>query len=101
MQILVHETKIPRLVELYAYMPGTTQSNLDQYTPNSAMAASQLITPLTANLLFKRLGHFTLDNNMSSKYQSRELKTVHVVVPCQYFKLVLHKNFDNQHNIFN
>ena len=98
-QLLVHETKIPREVELFSYMPGGNQS--ESYHPTSALGQSQLITPLTANILFQRLGHFSLDNNMQSNFQSREFKTVHISVPCQYFKLVLHKNYENPHNSFN
>jgi hypothetical protein len=81
-------------------MPGPTTSGMD-INPSSAMGQSQLITPLTANILFKRLGHFALDNNAQSGYQTRELKTVHISVPCQYFKLVFHKNYENAHNPFN
>ena len=92
MQLLVHETKIPRQVELFSYIPGPSTSGLDVVSP---LGQSQLITPLTANILFKRLGHFQLDSNVQSNYYSRELKTVHISVPCQYFKLVFHKNYEN------
>jgi centrosomal protein CEP104 len=37
MQLLVHETKIPRQVELYAYMPGSNASGLD-FNPASALS---------------------------------------------------------------
>ena len=52
-------------------------------------------------MLFRRLGHFSLDSNEQSGFQSRELKTVHLGVTCQFFKLVLHKNYDNNYNLFN
>lgn len=99
MQLLVHETKIPRQVELFAYMPGATPEN--EVSAASAFGQGQLISPLTANLLFKRLGHFSLDNNVQSGFSSRELKTVHITVPCQYIKLKLLKNYENGHNPFN
>lgn len=62
---------------------------------------SQLVTPANSGLIFRRLGHFSLDNNEQSGYQSRELKTVHLGVTCQYFKLVMHKSHDNSYNLFN
>lgn len=61
MQLLCHEIKIPRQIELFAYMPGTVNEN--EVSPASAYGQSQLITPLTSDLLFKRLGHFSLDSN--------------------------------------
>jgi len=90
--MLVHETKIPNKAELFTY--------LNDGQP-STQALSQLVTPATSNLLFRRLGHFSLDNNIQSGFQSRELKTVHLNVSCQYFKIVLHKNYENPHNNFN
>ena len=38
MQLLVHETKIPRQVELFAYMPGPTSGQ--DFNPASALGQS-------------------------------------------------------------
>lgn len=53
------------------------------------------------SISFKRLGHFSLDDNVKTNYQARELKTVYVDTHCQYLKLLLHKNHTNHVNIFN
>jgi hypothetical protein len=52
-------------------------------------------------LSFKRLGHFSLDDNVRTNYQARELKTVYLEEHCQYLKIVLQKNHLNNLNIFN
>jgi len=37
--------------------------------------------------MFKKLGHFVLDDNQANGFLSRELKTVFVDITCQYFKI--------------
>ena len=90
----MHETKIASKVELFSYMPGVDGEG-------SMPGISTLVTPATSERLFARIGHFSLDSNESSGYQSRELKTVHMNITCQFFKLRLHKNHDNNLNLFN
>lgn len=88
-QFLIHQSKIPTQIELYSY------------TPDFAAGAGALISMSNPHLSFKRLGHFSLDDNVRTNYQARELKTVYLEEHCQYLKLVLHKNHLNQFNIFN
>ena len=95
-KLLAHETKIASKVELFSYMPG-----VDGEQPGQMPGISSLVTPATSEKLFNRIGHFSLDNNESSGFQSRELKTVHMGVTCQFFKLLLYKNHDNNYNLFN
>ena len=92
--MLIHETKIPSKVELFSFMPGVDNGNAN-------IGVSQLVTPASSSNLFNRLGHFSLDSNEQSGFQSRELKTVHLGVTCHFFKLVLHKSHDNSYNLFN
>lgn len=96
-KILSHETKIATKIELFSYLPGVDSPN----DLAASVGVSTLITPQNSNLLFNRLGHFSLDSNASTGFQSRELKTVHLGVNCQFFKLVLHKNHENKLNLFN
>lgn len=97
MKLLSHETKIAHRVELFSYMPGV-DGVTEAITP---LGINTLLTPASSGHLFKRLGHFSLDSNEQSGFQSRELKTVHMQVHCSFFKLVLHKNHDNMYNLFN
>ena len=71
-KLLAHETKIASKVELFSYMPGA----------EDMPGISNLVTPANSNQIFNRIGHFSLDNNESSGFQSRELKTVHMGVTC-------------------
>lgn len=77
-------------------MPG-----VDNVSNKDASMISTLITPTNSNLLFKRLGHFSFDENSSSGYMTRELKTVYIDVMCQYFKITFHKCYENPQNTFN
>ena len=62
---------------------------------------SGVLNPNTSHNLFTHLGHFQLDDNTGSNYQSRELKTVYLDLITQYFKVSFSKNYDNRLNKFN
>jgi len=47
------------------------------------------------------LGSFNLQDNYSTQYKARELKTVYIDSECRYLKFVLTKNYKNSLNIFN
>ena len=91
MQFLVHQSKIPSRIELFAYAPDFAN-----------LGAANLVAPSGgANVSFARLGHFSLDDNIRTNYQAREFKTVYLEQYCQYLKVVVHKNHLNTLNIFN
>ena len=60
-KLLAHETKIANKVELYSFMPGV-DSQMDQF------GISSLVTPASSNVMFRRLGHFSLDSNEQSGF---------------------------------
>ena len=76
-------------------MPGVDSQADSQY------GVSGLVNAASSSIMFRRLGHFSLDSNENSGYMSRELKTVHLGVTCTFFKLVLHRNHENNYNMFN
>jgi centrosomal protein CEP104 len=80
-QFLAHQSKIPSRIELFSYAPDLEQRG-------------GLVSP-HANIAFTRLGHFSLDDNVRTNYQARELKTVYLEQFCQYLKVVIHKNHLN------
>jgi len=86
----MHQYKIPKIIEVLTYSPqgGTVES-------------SQLLSDPNEHMFFKKAGHFTLDDNSSSGFKARELKTVYIDVNCQYVKLSLQKSYPNEKNIFN
>jgi centrosomal protein CEP104 len=77
-QILSHQSKISSKVEIFVGSGGSPQ-----------------------DALFKRLGYLSLDPNEKSNFQARELKTVYIDNLGKYVKLLVHKNYINQHNYFN
>ncbi|CAM9664455.1 unnamed protein product [Discosporangium mesarthrocarpum] len=77
-QILSHQCKIATKIELFV-------GHGDNY--ESAQ--------------FRRLGYLSLNSNERSKYQARELKSVYVNAPGQYLRLLVHKCYINELNLFN
>lgn len=78
MQILSHQSKIATQIELFV-------GHGDSY--ESAQ--------------FRRLGYLSLNSNERSKYQARELKSVYVNAPGQYLRMLVHKCYINEVNLFN
>lgn len=83
LQFLCHETKISSKLELFIALP-------DMKAP----------LPYT-DIKFKKLGFLSVDPNEKSGFQLRELKTVHIEVPCTYLRVVFHKCHINKFNFFN
>ena len=77
-QLLVHEYCIASHVELFSSMSASLDSNRGGE--------------------FRRLGHLSLDPNIKSDYQSRELKTIIIDSTLTALKLVFHKPHTNHLN---
>ena len=50
---------------------------------------------------FKRLGYFSMGNNMESNFEVRELKNIPVTIQCNAVRFTMHKNHVNKYNMFN
>eukprot|EP00965_Chrysotila_dentata_P055832 1851527-Pleurochrysis_carterae.AAC.1 len=85
-QLLSHQYKIASRVELF----------IGRLPQGAAMPPSG-----APNVVFERLGHFSLDVNERSNWQARELKTVYVPQASEghFLKLLLHKCHVNEHNL--
>lgn len=77
-QILSHQNKIATQIELFV-------GDGDNYE----------------SAHFKRLGYLSLNGNVESNYQARELKSVYVNAPGQFLRILVHKCYINEHNFFN
>lgn len=77
-QILSHQSKIATQIELFV-------GHGDSYE----------------SAHFRRLGYLSLNSNERSKYQARELKSVYVNAPGQYLRMLVHKCYINEVNLFN
>ena len=82
-QILSHQFKITKKVDVYAYMPDF----------NYSLAYS--------NVKFQKIGFLTLDSNERSNFQARELKSIYLDCPCLYIKFSCMHNSQNKFNLFN
>lgn len=81
LQILSHQSKISRRVELYV--------------------ASGVNKTVWRDADFKRLGYLSLDKNERSNFRARELKSVYIDTRARYVKLLLHESHINAINLFN
>lgn len=80
-QFLIHEKKIPSMIELFIWIPR-----------NEALMSS---------IKYERLGHFTLNDNTVNNYKSRELKSVFLDHYWKYLKICFDKPYFNKYNPFN
>lgn len=85
-----HQFKIPRTIELYGYTPP----KLDGEDLNASHLLGGLVN-------FKKLGHFSIDDNSKTNYTARELKSVYLNTTLQYLRLSFMKNHMSDKNIFN
>ncbi|VDP90919.1 unnamed protein product [Echinostoma caproni] len=53
------------------------------------------------NARYTRLGYVSLSDNRSTEFKARELKSVHVDATGTFVQLMLHKNYANEHNLYN
>ncbi len=88
-QLLAHQYKIPRRVELFVYhpIPGEPQPAIVDET-------------ILESLEFRRVGHVSFDPNERTKFASRELKSVYVDFLASMLKLQIDKCFANKLNNF-
>ncbi|CAM9963786.1 unnamed protein product, partial [Phaeothamnion confervicola] len=77
-QILSHQSKIATRVELFV---GDGESYEDAR--------------------FVRLGYLSLNSNERSRFQARELKSVYIDGPGRFLRLLVHKCYVNELNLFN
>lgn len=74
LQILSHQSKITPKIEIFVCFPPSD------------------------GLKFRRLGFIAFSDNEESKFQARELKTVHLNQPLTSMKLLLHEGYLNAQN---
>ena len=85
--ILIHEKKIPTLIEFVNCIPKNIEN--DSNTGRSSVY-----------YINKSLGCIKLSPNTETNYKARELRKIHVNIFTKRLKLILHKNYANNFNIF-
>nr|CCA24241.1 conserved hypothetical protein [Albugo laibachii Nc14]CCA25878.1 conserved hypothetical protein [Albugo laibachii Nc14] len=79
-QFLSHQSHIASKIELY-WGQGTSNCALE-------------------DVLFYRLGYFTLKSNVESNFMARELKMVHIDQEAEYLKFSIHSCYMNERNLY-
>lgn len=87
-QLLCHEFKIPRRIELFTCVASS-----------AAEVVSAGMEKLEG-LEFKRIGHISFDANERTNYSARELKSVYVDFFAHFLKLQITKCYTNKLNNF-
>ena len=85
--ILIHEKKIPTLIEFVNCIPKTMENDSNTGRSN-------------VYYINKSLGCIKLSSNTETNYKARELRKIHVNIFTKRLKLILHKNYANNFNIF-
>lgn len=83
--VIVNEKKIPSMVAFSSFLPKT---NNDYYL-NYKQAE------------FDNIGYIKMSSNLRSNFQARELRKVYLDKKALFFKIQLHKNYNNRYNVFN
>ena len=87
--LLIHEKKIPTVIEFVNCLPKIMNLNNSNTEKNS-------------NIYYKNknIGFIRLSPNTESNYKSREFRKIHINIFTKRLKLILHKNYTNAYNLF-
>lgn len=75
LNILFHQYKIPRMVEVFVRLGGQEK--------------------------YRKLGLVHPNDNSQSGYEEKEEKTLYFEFACTHIRFVLHENYKNERNVFN
>lgn len=81
--------------------PGLVQIEKLQFLIHNYKISTQLEFFSGSPNEWEKLGFINLNNNESTQYKARELKTVFIAFKSEYIKIVIHKCFINRLNLFN
>jgi centrosomal protein CEP104 len=91
--ILINETKIPKIIEFINCIPiGEKNKFILNNNNNSRIIPSEF--------MYENIGFINLSSNIESNYKARELRKIHINVNTEYIKLKIHKNYSNNLNMF-
>ena len=91
--ILINESKIPKMIEFINCIPvGEKNKFIINNNNNTKIIPSKFI--------YQNIGFIKLSSNKENQYKSRELRKVYLNVNTEYIKLKIHRNYDNDLNMF-
>ena len=91
--ILIHENKIPKMIELINCIPvGEKTKFIIDNNNNSKIIPSEFV--------YQNIGFINLSSNIESQYKARELRKIYININTEYIKLKIHNNYQNDLNVF-
>ncbi|KAI9099261.1 hypothetical protein DFS34DRAFT_61196 [Phlyctochytrium arcticum] len=97
-QTLVHHFKIPTRLEFYV---GKTAGERQMSSNGSNSGDTAGYRDAQPAVEFTRLGYVALNDNEQIGYKARELKEIHIDAEGEYLKIVAHKCYVNNLNLYN
>ena len=91
--ILVNESKIPKMIEFINCIPLNKKNN---YIINN----NKNLKKVSSGFLLQNIGFIKLSSNVESNYKARELRKIYININTEYLKLKIHRNYLNNLNIF-
>ena len=91
--ILVNESKIPKMIEFINCIPLNKKNN---YIVND----DKNLKKVSSGFLLQNIGFIKLSSNVESNYKARELRKIYININTEYLKLKIHRNYLNNLNIF-
>ena len=91
--ILINESKIPKIIEfINCIQIGENNKFIINNNNNSKLIPSEF--------MYENIGFIKLSSNAENNYKSRELRKIYINVNSEYLKLKIHKNYENNLNMF-
>ena len=91
--ILVNESKIPKMIEFINCIPLNKKNN---YFINN----NKNLKKVSSGFLLQNIGFIKLSSNVESNYKARELRKIYININTEYLKLKIHRNYLNNLNMF-
>ena len=91
--ILINENKIPKKIELINCIPIGKRNKF-------LMNGDKNINLIPSEFMYENVGFINFSSNAENKYQLRELRKIYVNINSEYLKFKIHKNHNNNLNMF-
>ena len=91
--ILINESKIPKKIELINCIPIGKRNKF-------LMNGDKNINLIPSDFIYENIGFINFSSNAENKYQLRELRKIYININSEYLKFKIHRNHNNNLNIF-
>ena len=91
--ILINESKIPKKIELINCIPIGKRNKF-------LMNGDKNINLIPSDFMYENIGFINFSSNAENKYQLRELRKIYININSEYLKFKIHRNHNNNLNIF-